>query len=795
MTRNGGKNSVTKSGVSFTAFLLVLPLPAGAQELTISGTVADQTGGVLPGVTVEAVGPGLADGPRVAVTGGEGRYALDGLPAGDYSVSFTLSGFETLQRDGVSAAGPDGAALDVVLQFASFSEDVTVVGSKLDTGRQEFGTSVAYMGQERLESDAIFTVEDAFNRTANAFTGTAQFGAYSIRGVNNNGLDSGFGNANALASILLNQTAVGPRTGDYLNPSLFDVGSVEILRGPQSTLQGPNSLIGAVLINYNKAAFDGYDGRVRLEGGGLGTRRVQVMQNAELVDDVLAARLTFEDRYARGAATNLVTGDEDVQRTDEQTIRGQVAFRPRADDDIRFDFTWLHNESDSNPFALVVPNEAAGITLQDRQQPWNRPDQYPSSMDFLNLETHVALDDHWMIDAVTGYSRFDLTQKFDADLSRFDFLNVDAAGHDAILSQEVRAAYRGDSVDGLIGLFYSEGDYSFGFHGTGIFPDGMGGVAPFNRQTRLLEEVDQLGVFGRAEWSASERVLLTGGVRLNRETRRNDNFADNNGLTSDLSAEKTFSQVLPSGSLAYSLTPSTSLGVSYARGYKAGGFAFAVFLGVAEAYGEEFTDNYEVFVRHRTADGRLTLNANVFAIDWREQQIPYTAEGGFPGFDALIANAGRSALRGVEVESEYYASSALNVFASFGVTDSEFIDFVLDGTDLGGRAFPQSPAWNGAFGLGWRDPRGWFASGTFSYTDDAYTEIAAPVFTQVSSRRLLGGRVGYERSGWSVYLWGTNLLDDQYELALFDGRLFGLGAVYGRMADPRAVGAGVDFDW
>ena len=328
-----------KFGKHVFAWLLALPLPALAQDSVISGTVTDQTGGVLPGVTVEAAGPGLGGGSRVAVTGGAGRYVLDGLPAGDYAVSFTLSGFETLQRDGVPAAGPDGAALDVVLQFASFAEDVTVVGSKLDTGRQEFGTSVAYMGRERLESDAIFTVEDAFNRTANAFTGTAQFGAYSIRGVNNNGLDSGFGNANALASILLNQTAVGPRTGDYLNPSLFDVGSVEILRGPQSTLQGPNALIGAVLINYNKPAFDGYDGRVRLEGGGLGTRRVQVMQNAELVDDVLAARLTVEDRYARGAVTNLVTGDDDVQRTDERTLRGQLSLRPRADDRVRFDFT------------------------------------------------------------------------------------------------------------------------------------------------------------------------------------------------------------------------------------------------------------------------------------------------------------------------------------------------------------------------------------------------------------------------------------------------------------------------
>ncbi len=64
--------------------------------------MADRTGGVLPGVTVEAAGPGLAGGSRTTVSDGAGRYTLDGLPAGDYTVSFTLSGFETLQRGGVA---------------------------------------------------------------------------------------------------------------------------------------------------------------------------------------------------------------------------------------------------------------------------------------------------------------------------------------------------------------------------------------------------------------------------------------------------------------------------------------------------------------------------------------------------------------------------------------------------------------------------------------------------------------------------------------------------------------------
>ena len=787
---------MTKSGFSCTALLLVLPLPAGAQGLTIAGTVADQTGGVLPGVTVEAAGPGLTDGPRVAVTGGEGRYALDGLPAGDYSVSFTLSGFETLQRDDVSVAGPAGATLDVVLQFASFSEDVTVVGSKLDTGRQELGTSVAYLSAERLESDAIVTVEDAFNRTANAFTGTAGFGAYSIRGVNNTGITTSFARANALASVLLNQTALSPTSGDYLKPSLFDASSVEILRGPQSTLQGPNSLIGSVLINYNKPAFDGYAGRVRLEGGGLGTARASVMQNVELVDDILAARVTYENRQADGAVTNVVHGVDDVQRTDEQTVRLQVGLRPRGDDRVAVDVTWLHNDSDSNPFALIAPDPRTGATLFDRQQNYSRLDEYPFTFDLVNVEASAALTDRWSLTSVTGYSAFDLEQRFDGDLSEFDFLNVDSFGDDVLVSQEVRATYGGDAIDALVGVYFSQGDYGYGFSGVGIFPDGMGGVMPFNSSTDLNEQVEQLAVFGRGEWTLGDRLLATAGIRLNREVRTTDNYADNNGFISDLAGEETFRQLIPSASLSYSITPDTSVGASYARGYQAGGIAFAVFLGLAESYGEEFTNNYEFFLRHRSADGRFTLNANVFSIDWFDQQVPYTPPFGFPGFDQFVANVGRSALQGFEVETEYYISRDLQLFASLGVNDSEFEEFVLDGVDLSGRAFPNSPAWNTSLGFAWQQAAGWFAGSTFSFTDTAYSEIAAPDLTELTTRELLAGRFGYRfDQGWSIYAWGTNLLDDQYELGLFDGGVFGLPFAYGRVGDPRTAGVGIDFGW
>ena len=690
----------------------------------------------------------------------------------------------------------DSVTLDAELQFASFSEDVTVVGSKLDTGRQEFGTSVAYLSAERLETDAIFTVEDAFDRTANAFTGTAGFGAYSIRGVNNTGLTTSFSRANALASVLLNQTALSPLSSDYLKPSLFDASSVEILRGPQSTLQGPNSLIGSVLINYNKPAFDGYHGRVRFEGGGLGTTRTSIMQNIELVDDVLAARVTYENRQANGAVTNVVHDVNDVQRTDEQTVRLQVGLRPRADDRVAFDLTWMHNDSDSNPFALVAPNPRTGATMFDREQNYSRLDEYPFTFDLVNLEASAALTDRWSLTSVTGYSVFDLDQRFDGDLSEFDFLNVDAFGKDTVASQEVRATYGGEAVDAIVGLFYSQGDYGFGFHGTGIFPDGMGGVMPFNSRTDLNEGVEQLALFGRGEWTMGDRLLATAGLRLNREVRKTDNFADNNGFVSDLSGEETFQQLIPSASLSYNFTPNTSVGASYARGFQAGGIAFAVFLGQAEAFGEEYTNNYEFFVRHRSADGRITLNANVFSIDWFDQQVPYTPPFGFPGFDQFIENVGESQLQGFEVESELYVSRDVRVFASLGVNDSEFKDFVFDGDDLSGRAFPNSPGWNTSLGVAWQPAAGWFAGSTFNFTDRAYSDLSAPMLTRISSRNLLSGRFGYRfADGWSIYAWGTNLLNDEYELGLFDGRDFGVPGAYGRLGDPRTGGIGVDLGW
>ena len=108
----------------------VIPGAAHAQDsASIAGSVADSTGGVLPGVTVVASSPALIEGSRTVVTDGAGAYRIVALRPGTYTVTFTLPGFSTVVREGVELEGSFAAAVDVQLSVGSVEETVTVTGA------------------------------------------------------------------------------------------------------------------------------------------------------------------------------------------------------------------------------------------------------------------------------------------------------------------------------------------------------------------------------------------------------------------------------------------------------------------------------------------------------------------------------------------------------------------------------------------------------------------------------------------------------------------------------------------
>ena len=112
-----------------TALFWLLPAAAGAQNIGLSGRVTDETGAVLPGVTVEARSPALIEQVRAVVTDGEGLFAITALRPGAYVVTFQLPGFTTVVRDGIVLSGAVIATVNVEMTVGSLDETITVTGA------------------------------------------------------------------------------------------------------------------------------------------------------------------------------------------------------------------------------------------------------------------------------------------------------------------------------------------------------------------------------------------------------------------------------------------------------------------------------------------------------------------------------------------------------------------------------------------------------------------------------------------------------------------------------------------
>ena len=125
----------------FLAALCLLPAAAFAQS-SITGVVRDTSGGVLPGVTVEASSPALIEGSKSAVTDANGIYRVVDLRPGPYVVTFSLQGFNTLKREGIQLPAEFTATVNAELSVGTLQETVTVTGEAPVVDIRSSGTQI-----------------------------------------------------------------------------------------------------------------------------------------------------------------------------------------------------------------------------------------------------------------------------------------------------------------------------------------------------------------------------------------------------------------------------------------------------------------------------------------------------------------------------------------------------------------------------------------------------------------------------------------------------------------------------
>lgn len=724
-------------------------------------------------------------------------------------------------------------------------EEIVVTGEKADRSVQDTATSVAVTTEVRMEQETLTNLYQVLDRTANVSKTYGDSG-FTLRGILSND-----GEGAPLSTIYLDgapmshfMTATAPTT-------LWDLSQVEILRGPQSTIQGENALAGAVILRSQDPSLDYWDGRARLLWSDPSDRRVAFASGGPLVQDELGVRIALEERDFDGFVDNPTRGvGEDA--ADSRLLRAKMLWTPAAVPGLTSRLGFTHFDR-NGPYSFVYANLDVEDYFDNRVNFSDAPNVDDTLTNTATHELEYEVSERWALSSVTAWSDAESERSYDNDYSpdpgSFGGSQLDT---DAI-SQELRASFQGDRLRGLMGLYYSTRDTDNATQsltnvdtpgdtiaavlaGNGIDAATAAYIAGLYVRALPVIEVDYRSTgpsestnkafFTDFELDLSDRYALLGGFRYDRQSYGygSDTTAAFVGTLPDPAAfgaqlapaiaginravlgfvadasgttpysTRTFSNFLPKIGLRYDASDDVSLNFVAQRGYRSGGSSFNIARSLVVPYDPEYTDNYELSLRSQWLDGKLTLNANAFYIDWKDKQV--SANFGNGNFDAHTVNAGRAHLSGFELEATHYVSDGFDWYASLGHTRTRFDEFrpVLgaDIYDYSGSEFAYAPRWTSAVGGNWRFAEHWVANLNANHRTSIYSDVGE-FQVRESGRTLVNGRFGYEADAWSVWLYAENLFDETYVMYRYTDP--GLGLTNGILGAPRVVGVGLELQW
>ncbi|MBD9370633.1 TonB-dependent receptor [Xanthomonas sp. XNM01] len=727
--------------------------------------------------------------------------------------------------------GADPATLDTVL----------VRGEKTERTLQETTTSVAVSTSQRIEQETLLTLYDVLNRTANVSQ------MYGDRGFTIRGIADEAGAPNPLATIYLDGAALPSHIADAGPTDLWDIAQVEILRGPQSTIQGENALAGAMVLRTEDPGMD-WSGRARALLSDPSDRRIAFAGGGPLVADQLAFRVAVEDRSFDGFVYNPTRGAMEDAR--ESTMaRAKLLWTPAGIDGLTARLTFTRDDR-AGPYMYTYARNDVPDYYRNRI---NTSD-YPSRSDLLakvaTLEVDYAVSDAWSLGSVTSLTDVAITRSYDTDLTARPDAHGDTDEQFDTVSQELRLHYSGQRLRGLVGVYASQremdrdqlnrtnvvtpvGTIAGVLQGAGLDAATAGFVARTYAQALPVIPVDytatnrsrarNLALFADGEFALTDRLSLLGGFRQDREEYRfgaqatalfagtlPDASAFGTALApaitginravlamvqqaNSLTPESTrrFDAFLPKLGLRQAWTDDVSTALVIQRGYRSGGSTFNIARGQNFAYDPEYTWNAELSLRSQWLDDTLTLNANLYYIDWEDKQVG--ALFGINEFDSHTVNAGKAHLYGFELEASHRIGTAFDWYGSVGYSRTRYDEFLAVAgaqvDDYAGSEFAYAPRWTFAIGGNLRWAEHWFANLNLNHRSRVSPDIGADA-KWLPARTLLNGRFGYENLDWSAYVFGSNLLDEQYtQYAWSDGSP---NVILGA---PRVVGIGFEYRW
>jgi iron complex outermembrane recepter protein len=598
-------------------------------------------------------------------------------------------------------------------------EEVVVTARYREESVQDSPTSVTAFNQVLLDKITAQDLRDvgpvAPNVRIQPVTTFPNSAAVSIRGMGTQNIES----TNEMrAGISINGVFISRPIATLID--FFDVESVQVLRGPQGTTFGKNSLVGGIAIDTIKP--DGsVDYKAELTAGNYGREDLRAAVQFPIIEDKLSMRVSGMLQNYDGHFKNRVNGDR-LNGEDIDTVRATLRWTPTDTFEATLIGGWLKERSDApGGDDASDPNQLLSIIFQGPPFFWTgEPDDgvYRVGRDALDFhdtdqESLTALINweigEYTLTSITGYVETDDFIASDFDQTEIPFFPTFRDQVHDQFSQEIRLQSNYVGRDGflgnlewVVGLFYFEQEHEL----VQSFPT-LGPSADYGHQ-----KGDSRAVFGQAIYALTPELNVTVGIRHTEEDKEfernpgrflpNINAQDPDSIPSISEMAATTMTVfgdLDSSNTTFSLGfdyhfTDTIMGyASYAQGFKAGEFgARANSSFTVGPTDDEEADSYEIGVKSEWLDGRLRANAALFYTNFEGLQFEvFIPSTNITGQETAAQNIGEATNKGLELELIAVPVDGLTLQATLGLLDAEYDEFCAD---LNGPAAAVNPVSN-----------------------------------------------------------------------------------------------------
>ena len=561
---------------------------------------------------------------------------------------------------------------------------------------------------------------------------------------------------------------------------LFDVEQIEILRGPQGTLYGRNTMGGLINVMTRKPD-NNFSTFTSIGFGSRNLKQLKWNLRAPIIDDLLSFSFSGVVKTQDGYMDNTTPASgDDGRHTDEKAGRFKLRYRPTDKLDMILSVDRSEHEDGVFPFRRTERNAfvKSGSLALDKSGHYSHDFEGISEDSFwgASLKTEYIAD-FATLTAVTGYRDYATDERMDSDFSPLDMTRMHYLRNEQTISQEIRlvSPENSSSLQWVAGLYFFHLDGKL--DSTNIYRSGMIGHSqnPFSTSTgeKLVDtesENQGAAVFGQTTWSINQRFDLTLGMRYEYEESEMEMktvLVPTTGAWTtleDTSGENDFSAFLPKLSGSFHLTEEHMLYATVAAGHRSGGFSASAPVG-KKAYDEESSVQYEIGSKSLFLHNSLMLNMALFYNDIDDEQISlFDQRTNRP----YVANAGESHRLGVEAEARYTPFEGFEINGGVTWLEAEFDQYndPVSGADYKGNTPFGAPEFTYNIAAQYRYPINakWILLSRVELNGigDRYLDNANQV--EADPYELVNIKIGFEGDNIECYFCARNLLDEDYVL-------------------------------